>query len=46
MEQQSGGLRKTFKHQLMPTPAQERALELVLSRRRTLYNVAIEQRTT
>ncbi|HET8907273.1 MAG TPA: transposase [Ktedonobacterales bacterium] len=44
MEQQS--VRKTYKFQLNPTPAQEQALELVLSRCRTLYNVALEQRKT
>jgi putative transposase len=37
-------LHKTFKYQLMPTPVQEQALEVVLSRCRTLYNVALEQR--
>ena len=39
-------VRKTFKYKLMPTPAQERALGLVLSRCRTLYNVALEERKT
>jgi putative transposase len=42
MEQQ--GVRKTYKYWLMPTPAQAQALELVLVRCRTLYNVALEQR--
>jgi putative transposase len=42
MEQQS--VRKTYTYKLLPTPAQERALETVLSRCRTLYNVALEQR--
>src|SRR5215475_2040126 len=42
MEQHS--VRKTFKYRLMPTP--ERALETVLSRCRTLYNIAREQRKT
>jgi putative transposase len=44
MEQQS--IRKTFKYRLNPTPEQARALEVVLSRCRTLYNVALEQRKT
>jgi putative transposase len=39
-------VRKTFKYQLMPTPAQAQALETVLSRCRTLYNIALEQRKT
>ncbi len=39
-------VRKTFKEKLKPTPAQERALEAVLWRCRTLYNVALEQRMT
>jgi putative transposase len=38
--------RKTYKEKLRPTPAQERALERVLWRCRTLYNVALEQRIT
>jgi putative transposase len=38
--------RKTFKEKLRPTPEQERALEVVLWRCRTLYNVALEQRKT
>jgi putative transposase len=38
--------RKTYKEKLRPTPAQERALEAVLWRCRTLYNVALEQRIT
>jgi putative transposase len=44
MDQQS--VRTTYKEQLRPTPAQERALERVLWRCRTLYNVALEQRIT
>ena len=40
------GVRKTFKYRLMPTPEQERTLEVVLWRCRTLYNVALEQRRT
>src|SRR5262245_29515889 len=41
-----GTVRKTFKEQLKPTPAQERALEEVPWRCRTLYNTALEQRLT
>ena len=37
---------KTFKEKLRPTPRQERQLELVLWRCRTLYNTALEQRIT
>jgi putative transposase len=37
---------KTFKEKLRPTPAQERELERTLSRCRTLYNTALEQRIT
>jgi putative transposase len=36
--------RKTYKEKLRPTPEQERALDVVLWRCRTLYNVALEQR--
>jgi hypothetical protein len=36
--------RKTDKEKLRPTPAQERALEQVLWRCRTLDNTALEQR--
>ncbi|HEV2459843.1 MAG TPA: transposase [Ktedonobacterales bacterium] len=39
-------LRKTFKEKLRPTPTQERQLEAVLWRCRTLYNTALEQRIT
>jgi putative transposase len=39
-------MRKTSKYRLNPTPEQERALETVLLRCRTLYNVALEQRKT
>jgi hypothetical protein len=39
MEQQSG-FRKTYKYKLTPTPAQAQALETVLTRCCTLYNVA------
>src|SRR5215472_10932186 len=38
--------RKTYKEKLRPTPAQERALERVLWRCRTLYHTALEQRIT
>jgi putative transposase len=44
MEQQA--MRKTFKEKLRPTPVQERALDEVLWRCRTLYNTALEQRKT
>ena len=44
MEQQTA--RKTYQYKLAPTPEQERALEVVLWRCRTLYNVALEQRKT
>jgi putative transposase len=37
---------KTYKEKLKPTPDQERQLETVLWRCRTLYNVALEQRIT
>jgi putative transposase len=37
-------VRKTYKEKLRPTPQQERALEAVLWRCRTLYNMALEQR--
>jgi putative transposase len=39
-------LRKTFKYKLKPTPQQERELERVLMRCRSLYNAALEQRKT
>ena len=44
MDQQS--VRKTYKEKLRPTPPQERALQAVLWRCRTLYNTALEQRIT
>ena len=44
MEQQA--IRKTYKEKLRPTPTQERALDEVLWRCRTLYNTALEQRIT
>jgi putative transposase len=37
---------KTYKYKLKTTPQQELALELVVFRCRTLYNVALEQRKT
>ena len=39
-------VRKTYQEKLKPTPAQERQLEEVLWRCRTLYNTALEQRIT
>jgi putative transposase len=39
-------IRKTCKEKLRPTPAQERALDEVLWRCRTLYNTALEERKT
>jgi len=39
-------VRKTFKEKLRPTPEQERQLDGVLWRCRTLYNAALEQRKT
>jgi putative transposase len=39
-------IRKTYKEKLRPTPTQERALEEVLWRCRTLYNTALAQRIT
>jgi putative transposase len=39
-------VRKTYKEKLRPTPTQERALDEVLWRCRTLYNTALEQRIT
>jgi putative transposase len=44
MEQHS--VRKTYQYRLNPTPEQEQALETVLRRCHTLYNVALEQRRT
>src|SRR5258708_7859260 len=38
--------RKTYQYRLMPTPAHEQALEVVLWRCRVLYNVALQQRQT
>jgi putative transposase len=42
--QTMASVRKTYKEKLRPTPAQERALDWVLGRCRTLYNAALEQR--
>jgi Helix-turn-helix domain len=39
-------VRKTYQETMRPTPTQERALEHVLWRCRTLYNTALEQRIT
>jgi putative transposase len=39
-------VRKTYQEKLKPTPAQERELAAVLWRCRTLYNTALEQRST
>src|SRR5215813_2422003 len=39
-------VRKTYQETLRPTPAEERELEGVLWRWRTLYNIALEQRIT
>jgi putative transposase len=35
---------KAFKYQLMPTPEQERGLEIVLWRCRELYNAGLQER--
>jgi putative transposase len=40
------GICKAYKYKLKPTPEQERELEEVLWRCRTLYNTALEQRIT
>ena len=39
-------VRKTYQEKLKSTPQQERELERVLWRCRTLYNAALEQRIT
>jgi putative transposase len=39
-------VRKTYQEKLKPTPQQERQLDAVLLRCRTLYNTALEQRIT
>jgi Helix-turn-helix domain len=41
MEQQSGSVRTTFKYKLIPSPAQEQALQRVLWRCRELYNAGL-----
>jgi putative transposase len=43
-EQTVATCRKTYQEKLKPTPQQERALEQVLRRCRTLYNTALDQR--
>jgi putative transposase len=42
----SQAVRKTYQEKLKPTPTQERQLEALLRRCRTLYNTALEQRIT
>jgi putative transposase len=42
----SQAVRKTYQEKLKPTPTQERQLEALLRRCRTLYNTALEQRST
>jgi putative transposase len=44
VEQHATTIHKTYKYKLTPTPEQQRTLEMVLWRCRTLYNVALEQR--
>jgi putative transposase len=44
MDQQSGSVRKTFKYKLVPSPAQEQALEAALARCRELYNAGLHER--
>jgi putative transposase len=39
-------VRKTYKYRLYPTPEQAQALDTVLWRCRTLYNIALEERKT
>jgi putative transposase len=39
------GVRKAYKYQLLPTPAQEQALATVLWRCRELYNAGLHERT-
>jgi hypothetical protein len=46
LSMESQCVHKTFKYKLPSTPAQEQALETVVSRCRTLYNTALEQRKT
>ncbi|HEX9412807.1 MAG TPA: transposase, partial [Ktedonobacterales bacterium] len=40
------GIRKTYKYKLQPTAEQERVLDRTVMLCRTLYNAALEQRTT
>jgi len=44
MEQQRASVRKTYKYQLLPTPAQKRALATVVWRCRELYNAGLQER--
>jgi putative transposase len=44
MEQQHGGIHKTFKYKLKPTPDQERRPERTLMRCRHIYNAALGER--
>ncbi len=46
MEEHTVTVRKTYTYRLTPTREQAQALETVVSRCRTLYNVALEQRRT
>jgi len=46
MSETMAQVRKTYMYKLTPTPEQERQLELVVWRCRTLYNAALEQRIT
>jgi putative transposase len=45
MEQQGGSGPKTFKYKLLPTPAQEQALAMVVWRYHELYNAGLQERT-
>jgi len=44
MELHLNGMRKTYKYKVMPTPVQERMLEMVLWRCRELYNAGLQER--
>ncbi len=46
METTEATLRKTYKYKMKPTPDQERQLETIVWRCRTLYNTGLEQRIT
>jgi putative transposase len=46
MHMDTQSVRKTYKYRLYPTPEQAQALDGVLWRCRTLYNVALEERKT